>query len=186
MAFEHERLWRRGIGANWRHEGNWQRGKGLQLNGPKAWKSACDIGHMICLTDKMGIFPTVNIINKQRNRKSPSSPWTYSSYLLKRIVPKWIYNILKIFSQFTIFEQLPLALKFFTVVNILFIFRIFNNLCLPYSRFLSNCACPENRVALKFFTRLNILFKFRSFEQLALALKNRVALEFFTVSKYIS
>jgi len=28
---------------------------------------------------------------------------------------------------------------------------------------------------------LNILFTFRSFEQLALALKNRVALEFFTV-----
>jgi len=36
---------RMGIGANWGHEGNWQRGKGLQLNGPKAWKSACDVGH---------------------------------------------------------------------------------------------------------------------------------------------
>jgi len=35
------------------------------------------------LTEKMGIFPAVNIINKKRNRKSPSSPWTYSSYLLR-------------------------------------------------------------------------------------------------------
>jgi len=31
---------------------------------------------------------------------------------------------------------------------------------------------------------LNILFTFRIFEQLALALKNRVALKFFTVLKY--
>ena len=37
----------------------------------------------------------------------------------------------------------------------------------------------KNRVALEFFTVLNILLTFRSFEQLALALKNRVALEFF-------
>jgi len=32
---------------------------------------------------------------------------------------------------------------------------------------------------------MNILFTFRIFEQLALAMKNRVALEFFTVLKYI-
>jgi len=31
----------------------------------------------------------------------------------------------------------------------------------------------KNTVALKFFTLLNILFTFRSFEQFALALKNR-------------
>ena len=37
----------------------------------------------------------------------------------------------------------------------------------------------KNRVALKFFTVLNILFTFRSFEQLALALKNRVCPEIF-------
>ena len=67
-------IWRTGIGANWGHEGNWQRGKGLQLNRPKAWKSACDVGHIIRLTDKMGIFLAVNTINKQRNRKCPSSP----------------------------------------------------------------------------------------------------------------
>jgi len=40
----------------------------------------------------------------------------------------------------------------------------------------------KNRVALEFFTVLNMYFlSFRIFEQLALALKNRVALEFLTV-----
>jgi len=34
---------------------------------------------MIGLTDKMGIFPAVNITNKKRNRNSPSSPRKYSS-----------------------------------------------------------------------------------------------------------
>jgi len=38
----------------------------------------------------------------------------------------------------------------------------------------------KNRVPLEFFTVLRILFTFRIFEQLALALKNKVALEFFT------
>ena len=37
---------------------------------------------MIRLTDKMGICPAVNIINKQRNRNNPISPRTYSSPLL--------------------------------------------------------------------------------------------------------
>jgi len=46
----------------------------------------------------------------------------------------------------------------------------------------ATCAWPKNnRVALKIFTAVNILFIFRIFEQLALALKKRVALEFFTV-----
>jgi len=35
---------------------------------------------MIRLSDKMGIFPAVNIINKQRNKNSPSSPRKHSSY----------------------------------------------------------------------------------------------------------
>jgi len=40
----------------------------------------------------------------------------------------------------------------------------------------------KDRVSLKFFTLLNIrCFTIRSFEQLALSLKSRVALEFFTV-----
>jgi len=43
---------------------------------------------------------------------------------------------------------------------------------------LENRVCPE-------FTVVNIYFlSFRIFEQLALALKNRVALKFFTVLKY--
>jgi len=60
-------------------------------------------------------------------------------------------------------------------VNILFTFRIFEQLALA----LKNRGRPE-------FTVLNVYFLlFRIFEQLALALKNRVALEFFTVLKYI-
>jgi len=55
--------------------------------------------------------------------------------------------------------------------------------CIEYifyhSGFLSNFVLAlKNRVALGFFTVLNILFTFRSFEQLAPALKNRVALIF--------
>jgi len=65
-------------------------------------------------------------------------------------------------------------LKIFTVLNILFTFRIFEQLALA----LKNRGYPE-------FTVLNMYFiLFRTFEQLALALKNRVAVEFSTVLKY--
>jgi len=68
------------------------------------------------------------------------------------------------------------ALEFFTVLNIRYTFRIFEQLAVAL----------KNRVALIFFTVLNMyILLFRIFEQLALALKNRVALEFFTVLKYI-
>jgi len=95
------------------------------------------------------------------------------------------------------------ALKNFTVLDILFTFRIFNNLCCPENRvspeilhcikyffyhsgFLSNFVlslknrgCPE-------FTVLIIYFlSFRIFEQLALALKNRVALIYFHCIKHV-
>ena len=67
------------------------------------------------------------------------------------------------------------ALEFFTALNILFTFRIFEQLALA----LKNRGCPE-------FTLLNVDFLlYKIFEQLALALKNRVALEFFAVLKYI-
>ena len=113
------------------------------------------------------------------------------------------------FSPFTIFEQLVLAmkkrvaLKFLTLLNILFTFRIFNNLNLPwkqsfpwkfslcwkcifyYSGVLSNFVLPlKNRVALEFFNVLNIPFTFRSFEQLALALWNRGCPEFIVLNIY--
>jgi len=42
----------------------------------------------------------------------------------------------------------------------------------------------KNRVALKFFTVLNILFTFRISEQLALALKNSVCPEIFHCMEY--
>jgi len=60
---------------------------------------------------------------------------------------------LKIFSQFTIFEQLALALKNrrfpeFTVLNIMYnlLFRTFEQLALAL----------KNRVALEFFTAFNM------------------------------
>ena len=111
------------------------------------------------------------------------------------------------FLSFRIFEQLVLALKnrvaqeFFTVWNILFTFRIWNNLRSPWKtegalnslywmyffiilEFWVTCACPENRVALEFFTVLNLLFTFRIFVQLALALKNRGCPEFTVLNVY--
>jgi len=61
------------------------------------------------------------------------------------------------------------ALQIFTVLNILFTYRIFEQLVLA----LKNRVCPE-------FTVLNIYFlSFRIFEQLALALKTEFVLKFF-------
>jgi len=103
---------------------------------------------------------------------------------------------LKIFSPFSVFEQLALALK-----N-----RVFSEIfhCIDYTLFIiqdfwATCACSEKQMwpeilhcieeflsfrifeqlmfALKFFTVLNILFTFKIFEQLALALKNKECLE---------
>jgi len=57
-----------------------------------------------------------------------------------------------------------LSQKFFTVLNIPFTFRSFEQLALAL----------KNRVALEFFTVLKYFLSSRIFEQLALALKNRV------------
>jgi len=117
-------------------------------------------------------------------------PWIFSLYwnifyhsgLLSNQRLPWqnrvalkIFTVLNILFTFKIFEQLALALKnrvaleFFTVLNMYFLsFRIFEQLALA----LKNRGCPE-------FTALNMYFLlFRSFEQPALALKNRVVLEF--------
>ena len=87
------------------------------------------------------------------------------------------FTVLNIyFLSFRIFEQraLEFTLKLFTAFNILYTFRMFEQLAIA----LKNRVCPE-------FTVLNInLLSFRTFEQLPLALKNRVALNFFTVLKY--
>jgi len=57
-------------------------------------------------------------------------------------------------------------MKFFAVCNILFTFRMFEQLSFT----LKNRVCPE-------FTVLHVFFILQNFEQLALALKNRVCLE---------
>ena len=63
-------------------------------------------------------------------------------------------------------------LKFFTVLDIIFTFRSFEQLALA----LKNRVCPGIFHCIEY-----VFLSFRIFEQLALALKNIVALEFFTV-----
>ena len=94
------------------------------------------------------------------------------------------------------------ALKFFTVLNIFFIILEFwvtcacpeNSCpgifhCIEYTFYIQNfwvtCACPEKQRVPWIYCIECIFFLFRIFEKLALALKNRVALEFFTVLKHI-
>ena len=74
---------------------------------------------------------------------------------IARIAPKWIYTVLKFFSPFTIFEQLALALKKQSCPELFLLYGIY----FLYSEFLSNLH--------------------------ALALKNRVALIFFTVFEHV-
>jgi len=57
-------------------------------------------------------------------------------------------------------------MKFFSVFNILYTFRMLEQLLFA----LNKRVCPE-------FTVLNVFFFLQNFEQLALALKNRVCLE---------
>jgi len=107
------------------------------------------------------------------------------------------YSVLKIFSQFTIWatcacpEKNRVALKIFTVVNILFTFRIFNNFRLPWKQifpwtlslywiyFLLFRIFEQRRLPWKTELPRNFslywiyLLLFRSFEQLAFALKNK-------------
>ena len=149
---------------------------------------------------KRGLGPDQNHYNQSRR-------WSWLQTTLAqitRIVPKWIYAVLKIISQFTIFEQLPLALKIFTVWNILFRFRIFEQLALALKNrfalefftvlifnmlfyiqdFWATCTCPEKQRVLWIHCTEYVFFIIQIFEQLALALKNRVTLEFLTVLKY--
>jgi len=84
------------------------------------------------------------------------------------------FTVFNIRFTFRMFEQLLLALKNrvypeFTVVNMYFLsFRILNNLRLPW----------KTEFALKIFTVLKYFLSFRIFEQLALALKTEFALNF--------
>ena len=112
---------------------------------------------------------------------------------------------MKIFSPFSIFEQLALVLKnrlFSEIFSLYWLYTFYQS-----GIFEQLCACPEKQIwpeilhcieiflsfkifeqlrfALKIFTVSNIPFKFRNFEQLALALKNRVGLKFFAVLKYL-
>jgi len=84
------------------------------------------------------------------------------------------FTVLNILFTFRIFEQLALALKFFTVLNILFTFRIFEQLALS----LKNRGCPE------IFHCIEYTFCIQDFWAICACPENRVALEFFTVLQY--
>ena len=60
---------------------------------------------------------------------------------ITRIAPKWIYTVLKIFSQFTILEQLALDLK---ITELLWKFSL-QWIYFLYSGFLSNLRLPWKR-----------------------------------------
>ena len=122
-----------------------------------------------------------------------SFPWNFSLY--------WIYLYHSRFlTNFALALKNRDALKFFTVWNILFTIQdswatcacpekqscpeTFH--CIEYvffmiQEFWATCACPEQQSCPGNFAVLKYILSFRIFEQLALALKNRVALEFFTV-----
>ena len=135
--------------------------------------------------------------------------FSHSGFLSNLCLPRKTECALKFFTaSFRIFEQLALprkkefALKFFIVLNIFFIIQDMNNLHLPWktecalkfftglniflhSVFLSNsCACPEKQICPEISHCIEILFIIQDFEPLALALKNKVCLEFFIVLKY--
>ena len=133
---------------------------------------------------------TLRIFNNLRLPWKQSFPWNFSLY--------WIYLL-----PFRIFEQLALALKNrvaqkFSLYWIYFLHSgVLSNLRMPWKTegalniyfllfriFQQLALALKNRVTLEFFTVLNILFTFRILEELALSLKNRVCPEFTVLNIY--
>ena len=150
------------------------------------WKTECVLKFFTVLN----ILFTFKIFEQLALALKNSVPWNFSLY--------WIsFYIQEFWATCASLKKTELALKFFTILNILFTFRIFEQLalalknrvcpenfhCIEYTFYIQDfwatCACPERQSVLKFFIVLNILFTFRIFEQLALALKNRVCPEIF-------
>ena len=117
-------------------------------------------------------------------------PWKTEVSLIFSLYQTCIFYHSRVLSNACLPWKNRVALKFFNVLNILFTFRIFNNLRLPWKQFplkfftvlnifftiqdfwATLCLSWKTECALKFFTVWNILFAFRIFEKLALALKN--------------
>jgi len=78
---------------------------------------------------------------------------------IARIAPKWIYNVLKIFSPFTIFKQLALSLKKQSCPE--------NFNCIEYTLYIQDfyqlVLALETEFPLKFFTVSNIFFTIHDF-----------------------
>ena len=107
--------------------------------------------------------------------------WATCACPENRVSPESFHCIEYIFYHSGFLSNFVLALKnrvvleFFTILNILFTFRNFQQRA---------CACPEKERVPWIHSADYIFFIFRIFEQLALSLKNGFALEFFTVLKY--
>jgi len=133
-------------------------------------------------------------------------PWTFSLYWYNFIIQDFWANcacpesrvypeftVLNIyFLSFRIFEQLRLALKFFTVLKYFLSLRILSNLRLPWKQscaeifycidiffiirdFWATCACPEN------FHWIEIFFIIQDFWATCACPENRIGLKFYTV-----
>ena len=155
--------------------------------------------------------PIVRFLQKTRacpdeSHYKQSRLWSWLQTTLAqitRITPKWVYSILQIFSPFTIFEQLALALKkqscpaIFHCIEytVLFTFMIFNHLRLPWKQslpwkfslhwiyfyiqeFWATCTCPEKQRLPSIHSTECIFFSFRISEQLALSLKTELPWNF--------
>ena len=141
----------------------------------------------VCIVLK--IFNRSRLLNNWRLSWKQSLPWNFSLF--------WIYFLLiRSFEQLCACPEKQSCPKL-TVLNIFFTFRIFelpvlslkNRVCpeifhcieisFIIQDFWATCACPENRVALEFFTVLKYLLSFGIFEQIVLALKTEFALKFF-------
>jgi len=151
------------------------------------WKTACALKFFTVLNILFNIWIFEQLALALRNRVCPEifhcieytfyiqDFWAHLHLAWKTECALQFFTVLNILFAFRIFEQLALAmkkecvLKIFTALNILFTFRIFEQLTLP----------QKTECDLKILTVLNIAFTFRIFEQLALALENRVSPEIF-------
>jgi len=136
---------------------------------------------------KLGLGPDQSHCNQSRR-------WSWLQTTLAQITPiapKWLYNALKIFSQFTILSNLRLPWKKNTVLPWKFsLYWIY----FLHSGFLTTCACPEDKFSPEIFHCVEIFFYYprllsngacpeilhcieytfyiEEFEQLAIALKS--------------
>ena len=88
------------------------------------------------------------------------SRWQTILAQIWQIAPKWIYTVSKIFSPFTIFEQLALALK---KQSFPWNFSLYWIHFLPFRIFEQLCACPEKQSSPEIFHCIEYAFSIQDF-----------------------